>query len=76
MNLKQIVAKQIKDGYKGILDRKENGWGKNDLINFTAGLSNSLNDLVNDLHENKLLTDTEAKELEDVLYNTLDTLEF
>ncbi|UVD43059.1 hypothetical protein [Enterococcus phage TJE1] len=74
--MKAIIIKQLKDNYKGILERKENGWTKEELVNYTAGVSNSLFDLINDLQGGGFITDKEAKEIEAVFSNTIDTLEF
>lgn len=74
--MKEIIINQLNETYKGILKRKENGWLRKDLINFTAGASSTLNDLIIDLHEKELITDEEEKEIEEVFLETIDTLEF
>lgn len=74
--MKSIIIKQIKDGYKGILERKENGWTTEELIDYTAGVSNTLADLINELQGNDFITDKEAEEIEEVFSTTIDTLEF
>lgn len=74
--MKSIIIKQIKDGYNGILARKENGWTNEELNNYTAGVSNTLADLFNELQGNDFITDKEAEEIEEVFSNTIDTLEF
>lgn len=74
--MKAIIIKQIKDGYKGILARKENGWTNEELDSYTAGVSNTLFDLINDLQGEGFITDKEAEEIEEVFSNTIDTLEF
>lgn len=74
--MKAIIIKQIKDGYNGILARKENGWTKEELSDYTAGVSNTLVDLFNELQGNGFITDKEAEEIEEVFSTTIDTLEF
>lgn len=74
--MKKLAIKQIKDNYKGILARKENGWTKEELINFTAGVSNTLDNFINELHAKGFITDKEREEIEEVFSNTIDTLEF
>lgn len=74
--MKSIIIKQLKDGYQGILERKENGWTKEELNNYTAGVSNTLADLINELQGNDFITDKEAEEIEEVFSTTIDTLEF
>ena len=74
--MKSIIIKQIKDGYNGILARKENGWTKEELSDYTAGVSNTLVDLFNELQGNGFITDKEAEEIEEVFSTTIDTLEF
>ncbi|BAF81406.1 hypothetical protein EFP_138 [Enterococcus phage EF24C] len=74
--MKSIIIKQIKDGYQGILDRKENGWTKEELSDYTAGVSNTLVDLFNELQGSSFITDEEAEEIEEVFSTTIDTLEF
>lgn len=74
--MKAIIIKQLKDNYKGILERKENGWTKEELTNYTAGVSNTLFDLINDLQGGGFITDKEAEEIEAVFSNTIDTLKF
>lgn len=74
--MKAIIIKRLKEDYKGILERKENGWTKEELVNYTAGVSNSLFDLINDLQGGGFITDKEAEEIEEVFSNTIDTLEF
>lgn len=74
--MKAIIIKQIKDGYNGILARKENGWTNEELDSYTAGVSNTLFDLINDLQGEGFITDKEAEEIEEVFSNTIDTLEF
>ena len=74
--MKSIIIKQIKDGYNGILARKENGWTKEELSDYTAGVSNTLADLFNELQGSSFITDKEAEEIEEVFSTTIDTLEF
>lgn len=74
--MKKIIIKQLNDGYKGILERKENGWTKEELADYTAGVSNTLVDLFNDLQDIGAITEKEAEEIEEVFSNTIDTLEF
>lgn len=74
--MKAIIIKQIKDGYNGIIARKENGWTNKELDSYTAGVSNTLFDLINDLQGGGFITDKEAEEIEEVFSNTIDTLEF
>jgi hypothetical protein len=74
--MKAIIIKQLKDGYNGILARKENGWTNEELDSYTAGVSNTLFDLINDLQGGGFITDKEAEEIEEVFSNTIDTLEF
>lgn len=74
--MKEIIIKRLKEDYKGILERKENGWTKEELTSYIAGVSNSLFDLINDLHAGGLLTDKEAEEIDEIFSNTIDTLEF
>lgn len=74
--MKKLAIKQIKDNYKGILARKENGWTKEELYTFTAGVSNTLDNFINELHEKGFITDKEREEIEEVFSNTIDTLEF
>ena len=74
--MKSIIIKQIKDGYKGILERKENGWTNEELNSYTAGVSNTLVDLFNELQGSSFITDKEAEEIEEVFSTTIDTLEF
>lgn len=74
--MKSIIIKQIKDGYNGILARKENGWTNEELNNYTAGVSNTLVDLFNELQGSSFITDKEAEEIEEVFSTTIDTLEF
>lgn len=74
--MKSIIIKQIKDGYQGILERKENGWTNEELNSYTAGVSNTLADLFNELQGNGFITDKEAEEIEEVFSTTIDTLEF
>lgn len=74
--MKSIIIKQIKDGYKGILERRNNGWTTEELIDYTAGVSNTLADLIDDLQGSSFITDKEAEEIEEVFSTTIDTLEF
>lgn len=74
--MKAIIIKRLKEDYRSILERKENGWTKEELVNYTAGVSNSLFDLINDLQGGGFITDKEAEEIEEVFSNTIDTLEF
>lgn len=46
------------------------------LDSYTAGVSNTLFDLINDLQGGGFITDKEAEEIEEVFSNTIDTLEF
>lgn len=74
--MKTIIIKQIKDNYKGILERKANGWNNEELSNYTAGVSNTLFDLINDLQANNIISNEESNEIEEVFSNTIDTLDF
>lgn len=74
--MKSIIIKQIKDGYKGILERRNNGWADEELNSYTTGVSNTLADLIDELQGNGFITDKEAEEIEDVFSTTIDTLEF
>lgn len=74
--MKEIIIKRLKEDYRGILERKENGWTKEELTNYTAGVSNSLFDLINDLQYNDIISKEEAEEIEEVFSNTIDTLTF
>ncbi|WDQ27774.1 CtsR C-terminal dimerization domain protein [Enterococcus phage 53] len=74
--MKAIIIKQIKDGYKGILERRNNGWADEELNSYTTGVSNTLADLINELQGNGFITDKEAEEIEEVFSTTIDTLEF
>ncbi|WFZ97323.1 hypothetical protein [Enterococcus phage PEF1] len=74
--MKEIIIKRLKEDYRGILERKENGWTKEELTNYTAGVSNSLFDLINDLQDNDIISREDSEEIEEVFSNTIDTLEF
>lgn len=74
--MKEIIIKRLKEDYRGILERKENGWTKEELVNYTAGVSNSLFDLINDLQYNDIISREDSEEIEEVFSNTIDTLEF
>lgn len=74
--MKEIIIKQIKENYRDILTLNEYGWSKEALINYAAGVSNSLFYIINDLHEKNFITDKEAEEIEEVFSSTIDTLEF
>lgn len=74
--MKAIIIKQLKDGYKGILERRNNGWANEELNSYTTGVSNTLFDLINDLQGGGFITDKEAEEIEEIFSNTIDTLEF
>lgn len=74
--MNKIIIKQIKDGYQGILARKENGWTNEELNSYTTGVSNTLADLVNDFLGGGFITEKEAEEIEEVFSSTIDTLEF
>lgn len=73
--MKNIIIKQLKDNYQGILERKENGWKTEDLINYTAGISNSLFDFINDLHDNNFISDKDLEEIEEVFIDTIDKVD-
>ena len=75
-SMKAIIVKQLRDGYKGIIARKENGWTNEELNTYTAGVSNTLFDFINNLQSGGLITEKEAEEIEEVFSNTIDTLEF
>lgn len=74
--MKAIIIKRLKEDYRSILERKENGWTKEELVNYTAGVSNSLFDLINDLQYNDIISKEDSEEIEEVFSNTIDTLEF
>ncbi len=74
--MKEIIIKRLKEDYRGILERKENGWTKEELTNYTAGVSNSLFDLINDLQDNDIISREDSEEIEEVFSNTIDTLTF
>lgn len=74
--MKAIIIKRLKEDYRSILERKENGWTKEELVNYTAGVSNSLFDLINDLQDNDIISKEDSEEIEEVFSNTIDTLEF
>lgn len=74
--MKAIIIRQIKEDYKGILERKENGWTKEELTSYIAGVSNSLFDLINDLQDNDIISKEDSEEIEEIFSNTIDTLEF
>ena len=74
--MKEIIIKQIKENYRNILTLNEYGWSKDALNNYAAGVSNSLYDIINDLHEKSFITDKEEAEIDEVFSNTIDTLEF
>lgn len=74
--MKEIIIKRLKEDYRGILERKENGWTKEELTSYTAGVSNSLFDLINDLQDNDIISKEDSEEIEEVFSNTIDTLEF
>lgn len=74
--MKEIIIKRLKEDYRSILERKENGWTKEELVNYTAGVSNSLFDLINDLQYNDIISKEDSEEIEEVFSNTIDTLEF
>lgn len=74
--MKEIIIKRLKEDYKGILERKENGWTKEELTSYIAGVSNSLFDLINDLQDNDIISKEDSEEIEEIFSNTIDTLEF
>lgn len=74
--MKKIIIKQLKDGYQGILARKENGWTTEELTHYTIGVSNTLADLINEFLGGGFITEKEAEEIEEVFSSTIDTLEF
>ncbi|AKC05021.1 hypothetical protein [Enterococcus phage EFLK1] len=74
--MKSIIIKQIKDGYKGILERRNNGWADEELNSYTTGVSNTLFELINDLQDNGVISEEEAEEIEEVFSNTIDILNF
>lgn len=74
--MKNIIIKQLKDGYKGILERRNNGWANEELNSYTTGVSNTLFELINDLQDNGIISKEEAEEIDEVFSNTIDTLKF
>ena len=74
--MKNIIIKQLKDGYKEILERRNNGWTDEELNSYTAGVSNTLFELINDLQDNGVISEEEAEEIEEVFSNTIDILNF
>lgn len=74
--MKEIIIKRLKEDYRGILERKENGWTKEELTSYIAGVSNSLFDLINDLQDNDIISKEDSEEIEEIFSNTIDTLEF
>lgn len=74
--MKKIIIKQIKDGYNGILERRNEGWTNDELNCYTTATSNTLFDLINDLLGGGFITEKEAEEIEEVFSSTIDTLEF
>ncbi|QAX97488.1 hypothetical protein EfsSzw1_13 [Enterococcus phage EfsSzw-1] len=74
--MKEIIIKRLKEDYKGILERKENGWTKEELTSYIAGVSNSLFDLINDLQDNDIISKEDSEEIEEIFSNTIDTLTF
>lgn len=74
--MKNIIIKQLKDGYKGILERRNNGWANEELNSYTTGVSNTLFELINDLQDNGIISKEEYEEIDEVFSNTIDTLNF
>lgn len=72
--MKEILETRIKDEYLRILERKVKGWDIKELKAYIAGVSNTLDNLINDFQANGLLQDTEANELDDLLAGTIDEL--
>ena len=72
MSIKEVLKNQIESSQSGISSRIGNGWSNLSIQLYLAGVSNTFNDLINELNASNLITDDEQEELTELLSNTLD----